>query len=254
MRRITPALVLLALAFHGGIALGEPVTPSSIASIPTPILAPVHGTDVPDGGFVTDQYVSAGLSFQREAIGVVNGQLAWIPTGDNYGIPTPSEPNQVNFYPGFHGVITGNFVTPAGEQGIVDWVSIEFAGIPESGANVVATKHDNGPFADPSLTIPDEYSTGVGPNGGFLVTIKNAQGIKQFDAYKYLTPFETDFTKPSPWGIASIEFGPVQWVLDKFPQEVVSAPSVPEPTTLMLASVGLGLGLLRRRARSASTK
>jgi len=197
------------------------LTPGSIVALPTITDPNTQGSLVPAGGMVADQYAGLGIGFGTTAVTRMHGTLTFAPVGSVY--PGSPPPTSLNYWPG--GAVQGVFVAPKlSGYATTNFLSVEFLGVQHSGLSDVG-----------ALVVFDDHghmlgnpiaSSSNGPHGGSVVTV-SSPGIFAFAAYATLPPPGSS-GDPSPWGIAQIEFGPLQAIH-----------AAPEPGSLCLLALGL---------------
>lgn len=215
------------------------IDPASISPMPTITSPSAQGTLIPVGGLVEDQYAGLGIGFGNTAVTRTNGTLTFAPAGSIF--PWAPPPTSLN-YRSLDGAVEGVFVAPKlSGYATTSYLSIEFLGVQSSGLSGVGAISV---FGTHGQVLGNAFtSSGIGPHGGSVVTI-HTPGIILFAAYRTLSAADPDAT--APWGIAQIEFGPLQ-----------SVNRTPEPTGLALFAIGLatlaGTGRRNRRPRIAQS-
>jgi hypothetical protein len=184
---------------------------------------------------VTNQYQNQGLRFDHTALGITKGITAWMPTGEGWlrypgGDPDPYA-NQFNFYLGFRGVVTFDFVDANGAFAPVDWAKITVFGVDPVDLAMTFENAAGEWGGDPvsGLNAQSEHAT--------MEISSNTSSIARVHVYQMLKYPYPDV--PPAWGVTEIQYDRSAWA---------SAPiATPEPSSILLGAIGLGSALLARR-------
>lgn len=214
-------------------ASAEPITVRPTPTTLTPVIEPLSNTTAPESARVTDQYQDKGLRFANTALGTANGVTSWMPTGDGwFRYPGGADPfeNQFNFYLGFRGVVTFDFVNPVtGQLDPVHTVRFTVSGV-EPTELAAAYETANGGWGG-NPTVGELI-----PGGSALEFAVNGNDISRVSAYQMLKVPYPDV--PNAWGVTSITY-----------DRVGVTAETPEPASVALGVVGLaavGVARLRR--------
>ncbi len=208
---------------------GSAITPDSIPNPPVAVNS-ASGTIVPAQQMVTTQYSGLGLDFTSTAISQLKGVAVWAPVNDAFAIPAsqvvgqppPTPPPPSIGYGMWTG--DGQFVVPGTTRATsVNSFRLEIVGRGDLGTGVDV-------FNRQWQIIGYANPVGVGPHGGEMYTYSggNASAFSIFIPIMDGMPYN-DYP---PWGIAEI-----------------SSVATPEPSTLLLASMGLLATILSFRVK-----
>jgi MYXO-CTERM domain-containing protein len=222
------ALVLFLAAAPG--VRADLITPDSIPS-PPPVSLATNGGRIPQGGWVTDQYVGKGLSFPFRMTGVDTGlstaivQVAGVKVWTGANAVDGGLLGGVSFSAG----VRADLVVPGTQQPArTDSLRVHLLA---SGGSGMASALIEGLDAN-GKDVSVQRSSITEDGAGTWVTL-SGPGLHSFEvtAYPGLVPMCSN-AAPFIWGVAGVEVqGSVQ-----------PASADPEPRTLTLAGMGL-LGL-----------